>query len=309
MTAPQFSAKLLLPQHWPTWLLIGFMRLLALLPYRLQLVLGKGAGLLLHKLAKSRRRVAEVNIGLCFPELSAPEQQALVRQVFIDNAIGLFETMMAWFRRPDYLLPLADFKGLDKLAAAKASGQGVILLGAHYSMLDLAGTLTGNHIETSVTYKRQGNPVLNYVMEKGRARSYKAMYVSKDLRTIVKALRAGDTIWYAPDQDFGRRGTVFASFFGIPTATLTATSQLAKLGKAVVLPMTYFRRPDNSGYEIEIYDPLPIPSEDLEADAAVANQFLETQIRRYPSQYLWLHKRFKTQPGNQPRGALYKKKP
>lgn len=307
MHSPKFTYALLYPQHWPVWLLIGLIRLVVLLPYPMQLGLGKGLGLLAHKVAGSRRRVAEVNIRLCFPELNQEQQQALVRQTFIDNAIGFLETMMAWFRRPDLLIPRTQFKGLDKLAEVKAQGKGVILLGAHYTMLDLSGTLICNHIEASITYKPQHHPVLNYVMEKGRSRMYKNMFVSKDTRAIVKALRAGDTIWYAPDQDFGFKGTVFANFFGVPTATLTATSQLAKLGKAVVMPMTYFRRADNSGYDIEVHDPLPIPGESLEADAQVANDFLEQQIRRYPSQYLWLHKRFKSQPGEEDkRGALYR---
>lgn len=306
MTPPKFTTQLLFPQHWPAWLLIGCIRLIVLLPYKVQLTIGKYLGLLAHKVALSRRHVTEVNIRLCFPELSTTEQKKLVRQTFIDNAIGFLETMISWFRRPDYLLPITHFKGLEKLADVKAQGKGVILLGAHYTMLDLSGTLICNHIEASITYKPQRNPVLNYVMETGRARSYKDMFVSKDTRAIVKALRAGDTIWYAPDQDFGLKGSVFADFFGVPTATLTATSQLAKLGKAVVMPMTYFRRADNSGYDIEVHDPLPIPSDSLETDAIIANQFLEKQIRKHPSQYLWLHKRFKTQP-NAVRGALYKK--
>lgn len=303
----KFDTALLHPKHWPVWLLIGLIRLIVLLPYKMQLAIGKGLGVLAYHLVRPRRHVAEVNIRLCFPELSAQEQQTLVRDIFINNAIGFLETMMAWFRKPDYLLPLTEFKGLEKLAAAQANGGGVILLGAHYSMLDLSGTLICNHIEASITYKRQHNAVFNYVMEKGRSRTYKNMFVSKDIRGIVRALRQGDIIWYAPDQDFGTKGTVFADFFGVPTATLTATTHLAKMGRATVLPMTYFRRADNSGYDIEIYDPLPIPGDTLETDALIANQFLEQQIRRYPSQYLWLHKRFKTQP-NKPKGELYKKK-
>lgn len=308
MNKPEFSAKLLMPHHWPVWLLMGILAAITFLPYKLQLSIGKGLGLFAHKFARSRRHVAEVNIGLCFPEKDTDEQAALVRQTFIDNGIGFFETLISWFRRADYLLPITHFTGLDKIAAAQAEGKGVILLGAHYSMLDLSGSLICNHIEASITYKPQSHPVLNYIMERGRSRHYKNCFVSKDTRAIVKALRSGDVIWYAPDQDFGFKNTVFAEFFGVQTATLTATSQLAKLGRAVVLPMTYFRREDNSGYDIEVYDALPIPGESLEADALIANQFLEKQIRRYPSQYLWLHKRFKSQPGQESaRGALYKK--
>lgn len=309
MQKPPFSLSLLHPKHWPVWLLIGLISAITFLPWRAQLALGKGVGLLLHKVLRSRRHVAEVNIALCFPELSAAEQAALVRQTFIDNSIGFFETMMSWFRRPDWLLPITEFRGLEKIAEAQQAGRGVVLLGAHYSMLDLSGTLICNHIEASITYKRQGHPVLNYIMEAGRARTYKQMFISRDIRGVIKELKEGGIIWYAPDQDFGFKNTIFVPFFNVATATLTATTHLASAGNALVLPMTYFRKEDNSGYLIEIFDALPIPGESPEADAQLANAFLERQIRRYPSQYLWLHKRFKSQPGQeQQRGALYRKK-
>lgn len=308
MDKPTFTMALLHPRHWPTWLFIAIAALLAQLPYRTQLRIGTGIGLLLHKAARSRRHIAEVNIGLCFPEKSAREQAQLVRQIFIDNGIGFMETMMSWFRKPGYLLAMTHFHGLEKLAAAKAGGRGVMLLGAHYSMLDLAGTLIGNHIVVSITYKPQGNAVFNYIMERGRARTYKNCFVSKDIRSVIRALKQGDTVWYAPDQDFGHRNSIFATFFGVPAATLTATSRIVKSANAVVLPITYFRREDNSGYDITIHDALPIPGESDEADAQVANDFLEAQLRQHPSQYLWLHKRFKSQPGEEKqRGRLYKR--
>lgn len=308
MDKPAFTRALLYPRHWPVWLFIAVAAALTRLPYRWQIALGSGIGLLLHKVARSRRHVADVNIRLCFPEKTAAEQAALVRQVFIDNGIGFMETMISWFRAPAYLLPVTHFHGLDKLEAARAGGRGVMLLGAHYSMLDLAGTLIGNHIVVSITYKPQGNPVLNYVMERGRARTYKNCFVSKDIRSVIRALKQGDTVWYAPDQDFGHRNSVFADFFGVPTATLTATSRIVKSGQAQVLPITYFRRPDHSGYDITIHDPLPIPGASDEDDARVANAFLESQIRQHPSQYLWLHKRFKSQPSEEgQKGRLYRR--
>lgn len=309
MDKPAFTRALLHPRHWLTWSLIGVAVLLTRLPYKVQLSIGKAVGLLLHKVARSRRHIAEVNIRLCFPEKTASEQAQLVRRIFIDNGIGFMETMISWFRKPDYLLPITQFHGLEKLAAANAEGRGVMLLGAHYSMLDLAGTLLSNRIVLSVTYKPQGNPVMNFVMERGRARAYKNCFVSKDIRNVIRALKQGDTVWYAPDQDFGHRNSTFATFFGVPTATLTATSRIVKSGNAVVLPITYFRREDNSGYDISIHDALPIPGASDEADAQVANDFLEEQLRLHPSQYLWLHKRFKSQPGEAgERGRLYQRR-
>src|SRR5690554_488389 len=159
MNKPKFTAKLLMPHHWPVWLLMGILAAITFLPYKLQLSIGKGLGLLAHKLVGRRRHVAEVNIALCFPEKSAEEQAALVRQTFIDNGIGFFETLISWFRPADYLLPITHFTGLDKIAAAQAEGKGVILLGAHYSMLDLSGALICNHIEPTILTNLRTNPV------------------------------------------------------------------------------------------------------------------------------------------------------
>ncbi|MEN9465031.1 MAG: hypothetical protein RL217_1212 [Pseudomonadota bacterium] len=309
MQKPPFQKAMLHPKYWGIWFGVGLAASLSFLPYKVQLSIGKGLGILLHKVLKSRRRVAEVNIRLCFPELSADEQAQLVRENFINTATGFMETMIAWFRHPHYLLDKTEFRGLDKIAAAQKSGKGVLLLGAHYTMLDLVGTLTCNYVEANITYKRQHNLVLNWIMEACRARTYKIMFISKDIRGVVAALNNKEVVWYAPDQDFGFKNTVFAPFFGVQAATLTTTTHLASAGNAVVLPLTYFRKNDNSGYLIEFHDALPIPSGDVVQDATIANACLEQQIRRFPSQYLWLHQRFKSQPGQENnRGAIYKKK-
>jgi KDO2-lipid IV(A) lauroyltransferase len=302
------NRHLLYPQYWPVWLGVGILVLLTRLPYGLQLGIGKGIGLLLHKVAASRRHIAEVNIRLCFPEKTNTERKKLVRQVFIDNGIGLIETFIAWFRAPDYLVSKTEFNGLDKVRTLTAQNKGVMLLGAHYSMLDLAGSLLSNQLKMSVSYRPQDNPVMNYIMERNRARLYDECLTRKDIRSFIRTLRNGNILWYAQDQDFGRKNSVFVNFFGHPAATITATSRIAKAGKATVLPITYFRKEDSSGYVITIHDPLPIPTGDDEADARLANEFLEQQLRQHPSQYLWLHKRFKTPPNPEEKKSLIYKR-
>lgn len=293
-SGPQFDKSLLHPKHWATWIGLGILVLLTRLPYRWQLAIGKRIGLILHKVARSRRHITEVNIRLCFPEKSAEEQAALVRQIFIDNGIGLMETFIAWFRHPSWLADRTEFIGFEKVREATAKGQGVMLLGAHYSMLDLAGSLVWNVQKVSVSYRPQDNPVMNYLMERGRARLYNECLQRKDIRGFIRTLKAGNVLWYAQDQDFGRKNSIFVDFFGHPAATITATSRIAKAGKALVMPITYFRNDDNSGYVVTVHDPLPIPSGDDAQDAQMVNDFLADQLRQHPSQYLWLHKRFKT---------------
>ncbi|GGY50569.1 lipid A biosynthesis lauroyltransferase [Bacterioplanes sanyensis] len=296
------------PKHWPTWLGIGLLNLMTRLPFKTQLWVGRHIGLLLHRVGKQRRHIAEVNIQLCFPEKTQAERQALVRQIFIDNGIGLMETMMAWFRQPDYLLSRTDFHGFEQVTEQLQQGRGVMLLGAHYSMLDLAGALVSNVQPVNVSYRPQDNPVMNYVMERGRARLYDRCFTRKDIRGFIRTLKQGEVLWYAQDQDFGRKNSVFVDFFGMPAATITATSRIAKAGNAVVMPITYFRKQDNSGYDITVHAPLNIPSGDDATDARMANAFLEQQLRQHPSQYLWLHKRFKTRPDKrEKKGLLYQR--
>jgi len=183
-----------------------------------------------------------------------------------------------------------------------------MLLGAHYSMLDLAGALVSNVQRVNISYRPQDNPVMNYLMERGRAALYDQCFTRKDIRAFIRTLKKGGVLWYAPDQDLGRKNSVFVNFFGQPAATVTATSRIAKAGKALVMPITFFRREDNSGYEVEVHPPLNIPSGDDVEDARMANAFIERQLRQHPSQYLWLHKRFKTSPiASEKKGLLYKR--
>ncbi|MDF1763554.1 MAG: LpxL/LpxP family Kdo(2)-lipid IV(A) lauroyl/palmitoleoyl acyltransferase [Oleibacter sp.] len=296
------------PKHWPAWIGVGLLAALTRLPFAWLLGLGKGLGLLAHRVAGGRRHIALRNMELCFPEKTDEERTQLVRQIFIDNGIGLIETFIAWFRDPAYLKDRTEYVGFEKVDEALARGQGVMLLGAHYSMLDLAGSLSTNRLAVNVSYRPQDNPVMNYVMERNRARLYDTCFTRKDIRGFIRTLKQGKVLWYAQDQDFGRKNSVFVDFFGIPAATITATSRIAKAGQALVMPMTYFRKEDNSGYVLTVYDPLPIPSGDDEEDARIANAFLEQRLREHPSQYLWLHKRFKTRPDpNEKKGLLYKR--
>lgn len=300
---------LLHPKHWPTWLGLGFLLLITRLPWRLQLAIGKVLGLVLYRLGKSRRHVAQVNFELCFPEKSPAEREAMVRQTFIDNGIGLMETLIGWFRDPQWLVNKTRFYGFERLEEARRQGKGVLLLGAHYSMLDLAGALFVTKMPANISYRPQDNPVMNWFMQTGREKLYTACFSRKDIRSFIRCLKNGEILWYAQDQDLGRKNSVFVDFFGVPAATITATSRIAKAGDALVMPMTYFRRDDNSGYDITIHEPLPIPSGDDVEDARMANAFIESQLRQHPTQYLWLHKRFKTRPdASQKSGSIYRRK-
>ena len=289
------------PRWWPTWLLIGLMWLLSRLPLRAQWWLGKGVGELAYRALPRRRHIAEVNIRLCFPELSAGEQASLVRRAFHSNGIGILEIGLAWFRDPAAFLPQTRVHGLEHVERALAQGKGILALGGHYSSLDLCGTLVTEFVEADVMQRDHNNALLNAVMTRARERRYGVALSAKDLRGLLRQLQANRTIWYATDQDYGRKGIVFAPFFGVETASITATSRIAERSGCAVLPFSHFRRSDGvPGYDIYFHPPLEhFPSGDDEADARLVNATIEREVRRHPEQYLWMHRRFKTRPSPQ----------
>ncbi|MFA5632996.1 MAG: LpxL/LpxP family Kdo(2)-lipid IV(A) lauroyl/palmitoleoyl acyltransferase [Porticoccaceae bacterium] len=299
-----FTRDLLHPRYWPTWLLMGLWWLLAQLPYPALMALGRGIGHVLYAAGSSRRRIALRNIELCFPDLSPQEHKALVKENFANYGMGLFEVPIAWWwsdRRLDRILTIEGLENIRDL-----DGQGALLMAMHFTHLELGGQALARHVSADAVYRVHKNAVYEYIQTKGRkVRSPGSVaYPRKDVRGITRALRNGRVIWYAPDHDLGPSGSVFVPFFGIETATITATSKLAHLGKARVVPFSHFRRADGSGYDVRVHPALDnFPSGDDVADARRVNEIVEGFVRRHPEQYLWAHRRFKTRPPGQP--SLY----
>lgn len=297
------------PRWWPTWLGIGVMWLVAQLPIRFQWWLGKMVGLLAWKLAKSRRHITEVNIRLCFPELNEQQQTALVRNAFIANGIGLMELGIAWFRNPAKLTGMTRIHGIEHFEKALEAGKGVLLLGGHYSTLDLGGSLVTEYIEADVMQRDHNNPLMNAVMTRARGRRYGTVLGARDLRGLFRSLKKNRAVWYATDQDYGRKDIVFAPFFGIPTGTITATSRIAERSGCKVVPFSHFRRDDKPGYDIYFHPALEnFPSGDDLDDATRINAVIEQEIRKAPDQYLWMHRRFKTRPDREDPGFYGRKR-
>ncbi|WP_082146594.1 LpxL/LpxP family Kdo(2)-lipid IV(A) lauroyl/palmitoleoyl acyltransferase [Marinobacter subterrani] len=285
------------PRWWPTWLGISLMWLVAQLPVRLQWWLGKLVGLLAWRVARSRRHITEVNIRLCFPDLTEAQQAALVRKAFIANGIGLLELGIAWFRNPARLTGITRVHGLEHFEKALETGHGVLLLGGHYSTLDLGGSLVTEYINADVMQRDHNNPLMNAVMTRARSRRYGTVLGARDLRGLLRSLKNNRAVWYATDQDYGRKDIVFAPFFGIPAGTITATSRIAERSGCKVIPFSHFRREVRPGYDIYFHPPLEnFPSGDDLKDATRVNAVIEQEIRKAPDQYLWMHRRFKTRP-------------
>lgn len=299
MSSARFRLALLHPRYWLTWL--GFLLWYALswLPYRVQYSLGRVLGKLLYRLAGRRRQIARANLDLCFPSWSAERREQVTRQIMESIGIAFFETGIAWFWPKWRLQRLYTLEGLEHLEAARESGTGVILMAFHFTHIDIGAKLLGLRFSIDGTYRPHNNPVYDYIQRTGRERhSMQGQAIPRDdVRGMVKALRNGRAIWYAPDQDYGAKHSIFVPLFGIPAATVTATSQLARLGKARVIAFTQTRRPGGSGYHLKIYPPLEdFPSGDEMEDTLRINKFVEARILEQPEQYLWVHRRFKTRP-------------
>jgi len=299
-TPPPFSSFTHL-KYWPTWAGIGVLILIAWMPFTIRYRFGQALGMLTFWLARERRYITTINIGLCFPELTAQEQETLVRETFRENGVGLVETATGWVRKPGTFRDQTTLIGLPALEAAQARGNGVLLIGAHYSTLDFGANLLSHFHPFAVTYRPHRNALFDAFMLRGRLSNCNGVFDRNDIRGAFRHLKQGKTLWYAPDQDYGPDHAVFAPFFGHTAATITAGSRFARINNSAVFLVRQHRQGATCQYEIE-FVPFPesFPGKDDTSDAAMTNSMIEKAIRQYPAQYLWMHKRFKTQPGGKP---------
>lgn len=295
MASTPFSRALLAPRHWPVWLGVGVCALLARLPFSLQRGLGTVIGALALRLLGSRREAARTNLALCLPELDPAARERLLRENFREVGIGLFEFARAWWGGISTQRKTAHIEGLEILQRLKDEGRGVLLVSGHFMTLEMCGRLLCGHIELAGMYRKHRSPVMEWAVLRGRLRYACAMFSNSDTRGALKHLKRGGALWYAPDQDMRGKDTVFAPFFGIPAATITATHQFARLTGCAVVP--FFHRREGGRYILRIGEPLsPFPTDDASADSANVNAAIEAMVREAPAQYLWLHRRFKRQP-------------
>jgi KDO2-lipid IV(A) lauroyltransferase len=285
------------PRFWLTWAGVAILWMLAKLPFPAQLWFGTLLGRLFLAVSKRRRHIASVNLHLCFPELDEAEQEKLLKKHATSIGMSLIEIGMGWWIPEKRLAKLSEIDGLEHLQKALASGKGVILLSAHFTCLEVGGRLLAQHVPFHVMYRSNENPVVEHFMQRNRQTHFEKAIPRDDVRGMLKSLKEGKAVWYAPDQNFGHKNSIFAPFFGVPAATNTATARLARLSGAVVVPFFPKRKEDGSGYQLTLLPPLEdFPSSDIEQDTIRINQLIEQQVRRAPDQYLWMHRRFKDRP-------------
>lgn len=303
---PQFKRAFLAPQFWPTWLFLGFLWLVGQLPPRANQWVGYCFGFLLYWLAPARKRIAQINIDLCFPELTQAQRAQMVRGVIDSCGLSFAESALALWGHGEAMRSRHSISGLEHIHKAQAEGKGVLFLGSHLTTVDVSGLLMAFHAEVDALYRSQPNPLMNYAIIRARSRVNGVIIQRNDTRRLIKNLREGRIVWYAPDQDYGPKHSVFAPFFGVEAATVVATARIAKMSGAAVIPFFCYREP-GARFRLQILPALEgFPCGDDLADAARINKIMEDAIRVAPEQYLWVHRRFKTRPPGEP--GLYPKK-
>ncbi|MDP9898502.1 lysophospholipid acyltransferase family protein [Variovorax ginsengisoli] len=283
---------------------LGFMRVLAHAPLPLVRGLGRFLGHVLHTVAVPRRKVVDINLALCFPHKSAHERRAIARETFVFVAQSWLDRSWLWHAPKavvaSRLRVVGDAAEIEEIAHGTAP---MILFAPHFYGLDAAATaLTMRTMRASNTiYTPQRNVLVDAWIREGRGRFGNVITLNRGdgIKPVLQGLRKNGVLYLLPDMDFGRDHTVFVPFYGVQASTIPSLSRFSRLGKAKVVPVVSRLTP--TGYDIEV---LPawqdFPSDDAVADTALMNKRLQGYIDTMPSQYYWVHRRFKTRPDGEP---------
>ena len=271
--------------------------LLHFLPLPLLALAGQGLGMLLYWVGRERRRVARINLRLCFPQMPERAREQLLRRHFRAFARSLLERGIVWWSSAARIQKVVRIEGIEHWNAVR--DKPVIWLAPHFVGLDMGGVRLTTEFPLVSMYSRQKNAVFNALLLHSRSRFGMSHLVSRQdgIKSVIKTIKSGVPFYYLPDNDFGARDAVFVPFFRVPAATITGLSRLAKLTGAAVVPCVTRQLPGAGGYVLKFYPAWhDFPSNDVKADTQRMNVFIEERVLEMPEQYIWLHKRFKTRP-------------
>lgn len=288
-------------RYWPVWIGMGLLRLICLLPHRVALAIGRTIGRFAHLISGSRRAIVRRNIGLCFPDLSPEQRDALAYDHFKALGMTLIEMGLGRWASDKHLQSITRLHGIEHVRNALDAGHGVILLSAHFTTLEIMGrVLSLNMPPFDAVYRRNRSEFMTELQRSGRERSAESTIEKRDIKKVVRSLRSNRAVWYAPDQSYNRKGSEVVPFFGVPAMHTTATSTLARLGNAIVVPFFPRRLPDST-YELTLFPAFAdFPSDDPVADTRRYIELLEQHVRTCPEQYFWIHRKFKDLPDGYP---------
>jgi len=279
------------------WAGLGFLRLVSVLPLAWQFGIGRVIGRIAHRTANERRLITRRNIELCFPDLSRNARNKLVKQHFEALGISLIELGLGRWATDEFLESITTITGTEHIQEVIDAGFGVILLSAHFTTLELSGRVLAKHCPPfDAVYRRFRSDFTTEIMVSNREVSARKVIEKNDIKSMVRSLRDGVPVWYAPDQSYNLKQSALLPFFQVPAMTNTATGTLAKLGKAKAVPF-FPRRLANGRYELTLLPAITdLPSGDAAADTQQYTALLEQHIMTCPEQYYWVHRKFKNRP-------------
>lgn len=293
--------QVLHPKYWPLWLLLAVFWCLAKLPRNKQTAVGRGIGRLIVRLVPKLQRVINANLRACFTELDEVDLLIARKETAEEQGVSIIETFWVWFNDTNRILPgHFEIEGYEHLESALSEGRGIIVLACHHGAVDVNGALLSKvdrrGKELVGTY-RETDEIINQLLRRWRCRFIDRMISAGDQRGMVRALRKGNLVWYAPDIEVKNKASAFVNFMGVKASTTLAVSRLAKAANAVVIPFGHYRMNDQLHYKARFYPPIDgFPSDDLEADARKVNEAIEAIIEPQPFRYWWAIKRFKHRP-------------
>ena len=286
------------------FLALKLLRLFAHLPYSITVFTGYGLGWLAAHIPNSRAKVVKTNLRLCFPNLSASQIDALALEHWKLFGRSVIERSRIWLGSGNQITDIVTINSAITLGDRKPR----LLINPHFVGLEggfmALSVLASRHDwpRGAGLYQNMKNPFFNQKMIEWRNRfGGKSIERQSRLRDLLREIQTGNFIFIAPDIDLGPRDSVFVPFFGIKTSTITSVSRLARLSGAEVCLMTTTLNADRKGYTCNISEPLPnFPTDNVEADTARLNEYIEALVRKRPAEYYWIHKRFKHRPPGEP---------
>ena len=283
------------PRYWLSWLGVFLFFIFGQMPVPMQKGLSWVVGNLAYFLDKKHRRICSINLDMCFPELDAKAKKKISRESFCFVFFGLLVMATVWFAPRKKTLARLLVTGEQNVHNAFNKGRGVLLVVGHQACIEAHACL-GEMFPLVAIYRKHSNPVFELASCNGRERYIKKTISRTDVKKVIPEIRKKQIILISPDQDIGRRGCVFSPFFGVTASTSTLIPRLQKMAELEVLCCSAFIDEDNK-YHLRISSPVPLDeSQSVEEKVDAINLLLEKQIREHPAQYLWQHKRFKTQP-------------